>query len=66
MSSSQVNNASTMFIMECGIKLGIKSMTSCQAALLFHRVFRNLDKPEYDKFVVAASCSKFLFWKAVS
>ena len=45
--------------MECGIKLGIKSITACQAIHLFHRVYRNLDKSEYDKFVVATSCSRF-------
>lgn len=49
-------HAAIKFIFECSAKLELRTQTTATAAVLLHRVYRNLEKPDYDKFAVATSC----------
>jgi len=45
--------AAIAFILECCNKLEVRPSTFAYAASIFHRVIKNLSKPDYDKFTVA-------------
>ncbi|VVC29922.1 Hypothetical protein CINCED_3A012261 [Cinara cedri] len=49
------NYNAIQFIFECGIKLGLKHITICSAAVYFHRFYKHVDENSYDKYSIASA-----------
>ncbi|XP_050441345.1 cyclin-Q [Adelges cooleyi] len=43
------------YIFECGIKLGLRHMTICSAAVYFHKFYKHAEKSAYDNYSIASS-----------
>lgn len=44
------------FLFECSIKLSMKPLTSATAAIIFHRFFNEVQRSDYDQYLIASSC----------
>lgn len=49
------NYIAVRFIFECGIKLGLKHITICSAAVYFHKFYKHVDETAYDNYSIASA-----------
>ncbi|XP_025408836.1 cyclin-Q isoform X1 [Sipha flava] len=49
------NYIAVRYIFECGIKLGLKHITICSAAVYFHKFYENIDENPYDNYSIASA-----------
>ncbi|XP_077292922.1 cyclin Q isoform X2 [Arctopsyche grandis] len=50
------NTMATHYIFECGIKLNAQPSTIATATVLFHKFFKEVDKSNYDCYVIGSAC----------
>ncbi|XP_013385064.1 cyclin-Q-like [Lingula anatina] len=43
------------FVMECGLKLHLRSVTLATASILYHKFFQNCSLDEYDPYLIATA-----------
>jgi len=54
-STHKSNYIAVRFIFECGIKLGLRHITICSAAVYFHKFYKHVDNIAYDNYSIASA-----------